>query len=251
MTVSREREVSQAFVSMATSLASGYDVVDLLEELTADCVRLLDVASAGLLLADRNGVLHVMAATSERLRQLEVLQLQRAEGPCLDCFRNRTPVSVADLGAERQRWPQFVPAALAAGVASVHAVPMRLRNTGLGALGLFGAETGTLNADDLALGQALADVASVALVQEKAAADRTVVNEQLQTALSSRIILEQAKGVLAQSGDLDMAEAFTVLRSYARARNMRLSDIAHAVVARTLAPQQLFDHALARRSSRT
>ena len=178
---SRERDVTQAFVSLASHLANGYDVVDLLNDLTVDCARLLDIASAGLLLADGRGVLHVMAASSDRTRQLEVFQLQRAEGPCRDCFHGRAAISVPDLAAESARWPQFVPAALDAGFVSVHALPMRLRDNVLGALGLFGTTVGALGQDDLSLGQALADVASVAFVQDNAAADRIAVNEQLQT----------------------------------------------------------------------
>ena len=239
----REAEVAKAFVELASSLANGDDVVDLLSRLTVDCVRLLDVASAGLLLADPLGVLHVMAASSEGTRQLEVLQLQRQEGPCLECFLGGAPVAVADLQQMVLRWPQFVPAAQAAGFASVHALPLRLRDNVLGALGLFGTEVGALNDDDLRLGQALADVASVALVQDRAATDRAAVNEQLQTALTSRVVLEQAKGVLAQRGGLDMAEAFSVLRRYARDHNVRLTEAAQAVVSRTLPAQLLIEHA--------
>ena len=214
-------------------------MVELLSRLTSDCARLLDVASAGLLLADGRGVLHVMAASSERTRQLEVFQVQRADGPCRDCYLDGAPVSAPDLNQETDRWPQFAPAALAAGFVSVHAVPMRLRDTVLGALGLFGTTAGDLDPDDLSLGQALADVASVALVQDKATTDQKSVNEQLQTALTSRIVLEQAKGVVAQQGSLPIEDAFAVLRRYARDHNLRLTAVAEAVVARRLPAQQL------------
>lgn len=241
MSGSREREISRAFVELASSLANGYDVVELLSGLTADCAQLLDVASAGLLLADGAGVLHVMAASSERTRQLEAFQVQRADGPCRDCYLGGSPVSAPDLRAEIDRWPHFVPAALEAGFASVHALPMRLRDRVLGALGLFGTSVGSLSPDDLSLGQALADVASVALVQEKVTSDQQSVNEQLQTALNSRIVLEQAKGVLAQRGSLQMEEAFAVLRRYARNNNVRLTAVAEAVVARRLPAEQLLE----------
>lgn len=251
MSGNRERDVTQAFVALASHLANGYDVVDLLNDLTADCARLLDVASAGLLLADGRGVLHVMAASSERTRQLEVFQLQRAEGPCRDCFHAHAAIAVPDLAAEAARWPQFVPAALDAGFASVHALPMRLRDNVLGALGLFGTHVGALGPDDLNLGQALADVASVAIVQDTAAADRTAVNEQLQTALTSRVVLEQAKGVLAQKGQLDMPESFAALRQYARDHNLRLTKVAQAVVSRALPAEAVLGHVHARGESRT
>ncbi len=242
MSGSRERDVTRAFVELASSLANGYDVVELLSRLTADCARLLDIASAGLLLADSRGVLHVMAASSERTRQLEVFQVQRADGPCRDCFLDGAAVSAPDLAEEIDRWPQFAPAALDAGFVSVHALPMRLGGKALGALGLFGTTPGSLGSDDLSLGQALADVASVALVQDRTTTDQNSVNEQLQAALTSRIVLEQAKGVLAQQGALQMDDAFAVLRRYARNHNLRLTAVAEAVVARRLPAHQLLEH---------
>jgi transcriptional regulator with GAF, ATPase, and Fis domain len=242
----REREITRAFVSLVNSLVDRFDVVDLLDGLTADCARLLDVDSAVLLLADQRGTLHLVAASSERARTLELLQIQRDQGPCLDCYREGTPVSVADLRTAAARWPQFAAAAAQAGFVSVHALPMRLRGTVLGALGLFGTQVGRLNDDDLSLGQALAHVASVAIVQDKAATDQLVVNEQLQGALTSRIALEQAKGFLAQQGGFGMDEAFGQLRTYARDHNLRLTDVARAVVARDIPAQRLLDHAATR-----
>lgn len=243
MRENREQQVIEAFVALAGTLADGFDVVELLSGLTSDCARLLDIASAGLLLADAKGVLHVLAASSEKTRQLELFQLQCEQGPCLECFEQGTAVSVPDLSQEAQRWPQFVEAATAAGFASVHAVPMRLRSHRLGTLGLFGTSVGALNDEDLRLAQSLAQVASVALVQDKAVADHQVIVEQLQIALTSRVVLEQAKGVLASRGDLEMDDAFAFLRRYARDHNQRLSDVARAVVSRELSAQQLLDHA--------
>jgi GAF domain-containing protein len=243
MSADRERGVTQAFVSLARNLADGVDPVDLLSGLAEDATRLLNVASTGILLADSRHVLHVVAASSEAARALEVYQLQREQGPCLDCFRAGAPVSVADLQAEAVRWPLFAGAAAEAGFASVHAVPLRLRDIVLGTMGLFGARVGALDDDDLELGQALAYVAAVAIVQDRAAADSALVNEQLQTALNSRVVLEQAKGVLAQRGGLDMDRSFDVLRRYARDHNLRLTDVARAVVGRELPAQLLLDHA--------
>lgn len=239
MTKEREHSIIEAFVSLANSLAEGFDVVELLNDLTARSTELLDVASAGLLLADKHGTLHVVAASSERTRSLELFQLQREEGPCLDCFHAGTPVNVADLTLEKSRWPQFASAATAAGFASVHAIPLRLPDVHLGTLGLFGTSVGTLNDDDLKLAQALAHVASVAIVANKTVADKQTVVEQLQTALNSRVVIEQAKGVLAQEGALEMDEAYATLRRYARDRGQRLTTVAHGVVCRDISPRAL------------
>jgi GAF domain-containing protein len=250
MTPTREQDVVASLVSLAGSMATGAaDVVELLSELTEDCTRLLDVAATGLLLADDRAVLHVMAASSEQVAHVQAMQLQRAEGPCLDCFSGGRPVSAPDLEQDLHRWPRFVPVARAAGFASVHAVPMRLRSTVLGALGLFGGRPGALNTADLTLAQGMADVASIALVQDRAAADQRAVNEQLQLALSSRVVLEQAKGVLSHTADVDMPTAFGLLRRYARDHNLRLSALAEAVVQRTTPAQHVVEHS-ARRAAR-
>lgn len=239
----RERDIIRAFVDLSNELVDDYDVVDMLSRLTTNCAGLLDVASAGLLLADGRGVLHLMASSSERTHHLEVFQLQRDEGPCLDCYRDRAPVIVPDLAAEEQRWPQFCRVARSVGFVSVHALPMRLHDDVLGTLGLFGEEVGRLEDDDLALAQALVHVASVAIVNEKSAEDRATVNSQLQHALTSRIVVEQAKGVIAHIGRLEMEEAFTVLRHYTRDHGRRLSDVAAEVVSRELPAAALLEHA--------
>lgn len=239
----REHLVTEAFVSIVNSLVDGYDLLDLYLGLTADCARLLDIAEAGLLLADSRGVLHVMAASSEGTMALELLQLQREQGPCLDCFREGTPVLVPDLAQAQERWPEFVAAAHAAGFASVHALPMRLRDKVLGTLGLFGTRAGALAADDLELGQALAHVATVALVTERSSADGKALTAQLQAALTSRVTLEQAKGIVAQLGELNMDRAFAALRRYARDHNQRLADVAGHVVNRELPAATVLSYA--------
>jgi GAF domain-containing protein len=226
--------VIEAFVSLADSLVGPFDVVELLKDLTDECAQLLDVASAGLLLADTAGVLHVVAASSEQTRSLELFQLQRDEGPCLECYRTGVAVSIADLNEHAQRWPQFVPAARMRGFVSVHAVPMRIQDRVLGALGLFGNAVGSLNGEDLRLGQALAHVASVALITGNASADQAHVNQQLQIALDSRVYIEQAKGVIAEYLNVNMDEAFELLRRYSRDHNVKLTDVSQALATRTL-----------------
>jgi GAF domain-containing protein len=235
MSADREQQVGQAFMALVAGLVDGEDLVEMYVNLTQSCADLLDVASAGLLLADSVGLLHVAAASSESLRDLDVFQLQRNEGPCLDCFRSGAVVSAPDLSLNVDRWPHFAAAAQAAGFVSVHALPLRLHQAVLGALGLFGTTPGRLSRRDLELAQSLAHVAAVALVAGRAAADRTLVNEQLQRALDSRVRLEQAKGLISQLGDMGVDQAFAVIRRYARDHNLRLGDVAVALVTRQLA----------------
>ncbi|HEX3829327.1 MAG TPA: GAF and ANTAR domain-containing protein [Sporichthyaceae bacterium] len=251
----REGAVIAAFVSIAEALAEDYDIVDLYTGLTATCVQLLDVDWAGLLLVDSTGVLRVAATSSEHARNLELVQLQCEQGPCVDCFEKGEVVSVPDLGPESGRWPRFAPAAVAAGFASVHAVPMKLHSTVLGALGMFRARTGELAAGDLLLARSLANVACVALVAARAAADGKALNAQLQHALDSRIIVEQAKGFLAQYGGLDVDQSFALLRKYSRDRNLRLTDVALHLLDRQLLADVVLSYVpekgLGRRSART
>lgn len=245
MTV-REDEIVAAFVSLAGSLARSHDVNELLTQLAADCAHLLDVNAVGLLLADARGALHVVAASSERVADLEAFQAQRAQGPCHTCYLEGQPVNVPDLAAAAARWPDFAAVAAHAGIVSVHAVPMRLQDNTVGALNLFGTTPGKLDEADLRLAQALADVATIALVQERAATDSTIVNEQLQRALDSRVVLEQAKGVLSYSGDLDMPAAYTALRTYARDHNIKLTELARALVNRAVPAVLVLEHAKTR-----
>lgn len=222
-------QLADVFVEMADTLVADFDLIDFLHTMTERCVELLDVSAAGLLLTDGQGMLQVVAASSERTRLLELFQLQTDEGPCLDCFRTGGPVSVADLPSAG-RWPRFTAAAAEVGFAAVHALPMRLRTEVIGALNLFGTDPGGLDEDRLRIGQALADVATIGLLQQRAIHRRDVLTEQLQTALNSRVLIEQAKGLLAERLQVSVVEAFAVLRSAARARNQRLADLALGIV---------------------
>jgi GAF domain-containing protein len=225
----REARVLRAVASLVDQLLDDFDVVDLLTELTERCAELLDVQSAGLLLADPLERLRVLAATTEETRHLELFQLQADEGPCVDCYFTGEAVSVADLHAEAERWPQFVPAALDAGFASVHAVPMRAAGIVLGALGLFGASPGALNDADHLVGQTLAHIASVAILQEHPPTPSTVM-QQLRNALTRRLYVEQAKGFLRGSLNVSLDHAFRLLRNYARSRGEHLTDVARRLM---------------------
>jgi transcriptional regulator with GAF, ATPase, and Fis domain len=222
--------LSDTFVELTDTMVAGFDMIEFLHVLTDRSVQLLDVSAAGLLLADPRGELRVVAASSEAARLLELFQIQNDQGPCLDCFRSGRPVQSADLAAEAQRWPRFAPAAREAGFAAVQALPMRLREQVIGALNLFRAHPGPYDPADIRVGQALADVATISLLHERSMRHSDTLNEQLQTALNSRVIIEQAKGKLAERLGLDMDQAFNLLRDYARTSNRRLSDLAQAFV---------------------
>ena len=224
-----EVELADVFVEMADTLVDDFDVIEFLHVMTERCVQLLGVSAAGLLLTDGQDTLQVVAASSERTRLLELFQLQADQGPCVECFRTGQPVSVADLPSAG-RWPRFTAAAAEVGFAAVHAVPMRLRTEVIGALNFFDTKPGAVDAGKLRIGQALADVATIGLLQQRAIHRRDVLTEQLETALNSRVLIEQAKGVLAERLHVDVADAFTVLRNGARSHNRRLSELAQAIV---------------------
>jgi len=221
--------LAEAFVELTDTMVADFDIIDFLHVLTSRSVELLDVSAAGLLLADPRGELRVVAASSEAARLLELFQLQIDQGPCLDCFRSGRPVASADLGAD-ERWPRFAAAAREAGFSAVQALPMRLRDHVIGALNLFRVEAGPFDAEVVHVGQALADVATIGLLNERSIHRTGTLNEQLQTALNSRVVIEQAKGKLAERLGIDVNQAFTLLRDQARNRNQRLSDLARALV---------------------
>jgi len=222
--------LSQTFVELTDTMVAGFDVIDFLHVLTDRSTQLLDASAAGLLLADPRGELRVVAASSEAARLLELFQIQNDQGPCLDCYRAGRPVDSGDLAAAAHRWPRFAPAAQQAGFAAVQALPMRLREQVIGALNLFRATPGSFDPADVRVGQAMADVATISLLHERSMRRSDTLNEQLQTALNSRVLIEQAKGKLAERLHLDMDQAFGLLRDYARARNLRLSDLAQAFI---------------------
>ena len=232
--MTREAALARTLVELADTLVDDFDVVDLLTRLADRCVEILDVDAAGILLAAPDGQLRVMASSSEAVRVLELFEIQAREGPCLDSHRTGQPIVNQDLATVNGRWPQFAPEALAAGFRSVHALPMRLRGTVIGALNLFRMEPGEMSPADVDVAQAFADVATIAILQHRAALDAQVINDQLTHALNSRIVIEQAKGMVAQRLDLDMERSFAVLRGHARNHNLRLVDVAEAVIAGTL-----------------
>lgn len=237
--MSREALLARTLVELADTLVADFDVVELLSLMADRCVEVLDVQAAGLMLAAPDGQLRLMASSSAVMRCLELFELQAHEGPCLDCHRTGEPIVNHDLAAVGGRWPQFSAEALDAGFRSVHALPMRLRGTVIGALNLFHKNAGSLRSEDVDAAQAFADVATIAILQHQAALEGRALNVQLQNALNSRIIIEQAKGIVAEREGFDMERAFAVLRNHSQNHELRLADVAESVIAGDLAATKL------------
>lgn len=235
----REALLSETFVALADTLVSDFDVVDFLSLLATRCLDLFDAEDAGLMLIDPDGRMRLAASSSHEMELLELLEIQHDEGPCPDAYRSGERVACDDLVDATTRWPRFAPAALDAGFRSVLALPMRLRGEVIGALNMIRREPGALADEDIAAAQALADVATIGLLQHRAARESQLLAEQLQYALTSRVVIEQAKGVIAERLELDMGDSFDALRRYSRNHNVRLADAAAGIVSRTLDPAVL------------
>lgn len=223
-------ELADFFVGAADTLVDDFDIVEFFQTLTDHAAAVSGAAAVGLVLTDHRGRVRFMASSNESGKMLELFQIQSAEGPCLDCVTTREPVVNADLAHAQDRWPQFAPRALAAGVRSVHAFPLRLRNQAIGALNLFGSADARFGPEEIRVVQALADVATIAILQERSVARAEALAEQLQGALNSRIAIEQAKGALARSRGVSTAEAFEMLRTEARTSRRRLLDVAQSLL---------------------
>jgi len=228
--MTRQARVTEVLVELADTLVVDFDVIDFLHTLVERCVELLAVDAAGLLLADQQGRLEVLAASSEEARLLELFELQSSQGPCMECFTTgdqRTNIGIAQMA---ETWPLFAKAATGAGYRAVHAFPLRLRGQVIGAMNLFGRSEPGLPPDDIALGQGMADIATIGLLQQRRSREQDLLTEQLQAALNTRIVIEQAKGVLAERGQIGLGEAFTLLRARARQTRQPLTTIAYAVI---------------------
>ena len=227
--VTQQRLVG-AFLELADTLVDDFDVIDFLHTLARITVEAVEVDAVGLMLADERGQLQLVAASTEELRLLELLELQNEEGPCMDCYRTGEQVTNVAAPEARRRWPVLYGAALAEGYNSIHALPLRLRSDVVGAMNLFRARPEGLSADDIALSQGLADMATIGLLQERAVHHHMIVAEQLQSALNSRVVIEQAKGMLAERLGLEPADAFTLMRTYARRTGRPLLMVAQQVI---------------------
>ncbi len=227
--MTREALLVRTLVELADNLVDDFDVIDVLTVLSDRCVEVLDVDSAGVMLAAPGGALQVVASSSVAMRGLELFELQANEGPCVDCFVSGEPIVNLELTAVDDRWPQFARRAVSDGFHSVHALPMHLRGVTVGALNMFRTASGPLDVKDVLAAQALADVATIAIIQHRASVDATVLNGQLSEALNSRIIIEQAKGKVSEASGLDMDRSFQRIRHHARNHNLRLTELARGI----------------------
>jgi transcriptional regulator with GAF, ATPase, and Fis domain len=230
----RDTRLLQTFATLADTLVADYDVVDLLQNLVDTCQQLLDTTAAGILLADDSGELDVVASTSEEIRLVEVMQLSAEAGPCVESYRTGRVVSLNDIGEAPAAWDDFRRSALEHGFSSVHAIPLRLRETTIGTLNLLRDRVGPLDPDDLVAAKAFADVATIGILHERSLRESQVITEQLQFALNSRVVIEQAKGVVSHTRSVPVDEAFALIRAYARSHQLGIGTVAAQLVARTL-----------------
>lgn len=237
--MTREALLASTLVELTDTLVDDFDVVDLLTLLAHRCVEVLDVQAAGIMLASNDGQLRVIASSSEAMRVLELFEVQAQEGPCFDAYYTGEAIVNQDLDSLEGRWPLFSKEALDDGFHSAHALPMRLRGSLIGALNLFRTDHGEMGAADLAIAQAFADIATIAIIQNRAVVEAQILAQQLTHALNSRVMLEQAKGMLAERLGLDMEQSFATLRNHARSNNLRLGDLAESVIDGSLPPSEL------------
>jgi transcriptional regulator with GAF, ATPase, and Fis domain len=230
-----DEELFETFVALADTLVVGYDVVDLLQTLVESCVHLLDIEASGILLADSAGELELIASSSEAARLVELMQLSAQAGPCIESFTTGSVVAVPDISQVSDDWVPFRDEAIEQGFASIYAIPLRLRDTTIGALNLLSVRVGDLDGRDVRIAQAFADVATIGILHERAITESALVRDQLSQALQSRIIIEQAKGVISHRRSISTDDAFVVLRDYARSHRARLSEVAKQIVNRELA----------------
>ncbi len=234
--MAREELVVRALVEMADTLVGDFDVVELLTGLAARCVELLGISAAGVMLATVQGDVRLVASSSEAMRVLELFEVQAEEGPCLDAYRSGEPVDHLILAADSDVWPRFSVAALGSGFQSVSALPLRFREATIGALNLFSVGVAPMSEPNTVVARAFADLAAISILQHRSSDEHQRTNEQLSYALNSRIVIEQAKGIIAERAAIGLSEAFDRLRDYARNHNLRLTEVAHAAAEGTLDP---------------
>ena len=236
---SREQKLVRAFVELSDMLVGDFDVSDLLYTLVEHCLELFDVEAVGLLLVDEAGDLEAIAHSAPEVRFIELLEVNRKEGPCFDAFQSGEQVISADLEEDIDRWPVVAPECLRAGYRAAHGVPLQIREQRIGAMNLFKVNPGSLPNNDHDTLRALAEIATISVLHDRELSDARKVTDQLQLALSTRVVIEQAKGMVAGGVELDLDESFRRLRRYARNHGYRLDEVARRVVSGDLSPGDL------------
>jgi GAF domain-containing protein len=237
--MAREDRLVETLVTLADTLVDQYDIIDFLQTLAERCVDLVDVSAAGIMLADPQRELRHAACSNEQMRLVELFELQVEEGPCFDAYRTQTPVVCNSLEEAAQRWPEFTRNADESGFAAFSAVPMRLRDTVVGALNLFSTDARALGEDDIKVVQAMADIATIGILQERSIRDAHAFSTQLELALESRVVIEQAKGIVAERNHITVDDAFDQIRRFARAHNRLLSETARQIIDGSLQVEEL------------
>jgi GAF domain-containing protein len=237
--VADQNQITKTFVELADTLVDDYDLIEFTQLLVVRSVELLGMADAGVILSGRGDELQVLASSSELMRFMELIEVQVDDGPCYEAWRDGAVVRSHSLEHDRDRWPKFAPLAVDAGFRSAYGVPMRLRYQCIGALNLFAEETHGLDEDDEQLARALAEMATIGILHARYARDKVTLAEQLQAALNSRVTIEQAKGIVAAQADLEVDDAFALLRRHARRHNRRLTDVACDVIERRIRAAEL------------
>ena len=237
--MAREDQLVEALVALADTLVDHYDIIDFLQTLAERCVDLVDVSAAGIMLADPQRELRHAACSNEQMRLVELFELQVAEGPCFDAYRTQAPVICASPEEAAKRWPDFARNAVKSGFAAFSAIPMRLRSDVVGALNLFSSDPRALGDDDIKVVQAMADIATIGILQERSIRDAHAFSTQLEVALESRVVIEQAKGIVAERNHISVDESFEQIRGFARAHNRLLSESARQVIDGSLPVEEL------------
>lgn len=223
-------------VYLADTLVAGFDVLDLADRLVLAATELIGADAAGLMLDDQRGRLRVLLASSEETHLLELLELQTSEGPCLESIRTGQAVAVPSLAEREDEWPQFVAMAREQGITGAYAFPMTLRDTVIGAMNLFCVADRVLSPEEQQLGRVLTSLTTIGIINHRTLREREVLAEQLQGALNSRVVIEQAKGVIAERATVGIGEAFEMLRAAARSTRRPLVDVAREVASGELSP---------------
>jgi GAF domain-containing protein len=228
----QERTMLEAFVTLADSLVGDYEVNEFLRMLMERCAEVFEVTTAGVMLESADGHLRIAAALSAEMEELEQAEVDNEDGPCHEAYRTGEPVVADDLDTSdvADRWPRVVDRMREMGLKAVYAFPLRLRDDRIGALNLYRAAPGAFRDEDVRLAQAMADVATIGILQVRKLESAEQRAGQLQHALDSRVVIEQAKGIVSARRDVSVDEAFHAIRRHARSHGRNIHEVARSII---------------------